>query len=215
MIKKTVSFKNGSKKLDNYFLLIKHFFLIFLLKSSEVFSVSTIKLKTKNYGYFFLRSINDLSLIGPKGPINNLNLTQNIHSKHGFHNEFNSNHNEFFSNFAKNTTMLNDNLKYFTENNFLYSNDTNISTNKVFLKIAQANWKHPLFGILLISITLTTIFGNCLVIFAIIRERCLKSANNYYIASLALADLIVGLVVMPFNSINEMANSFWFFGDLW
>ena len=79
----------------------------------------------------------------------------------------------------------------------------------------EPKWNHPLVGILLITMTLITIFGNSLVIFAVVRERHLKSATNYYIASLAVADLLVGLVVMPFNSLNKMTDDFWFFGDLW
>ena len=75
-------------------------------------------------------------------------------------------------------------------------------------------WKHPLLGFVLSLFSLTTIFGNTLVICAVVRERYLKSATNYYIVSLAVADLIVGLLVMPFNAINEMTNNFWFFGDV-
>lgn len=79
----------------------------------------------------------------------------------------------------------------------------------------EPKWNHPLLGVVLITMTLITIFGNVLVIFAIIRERYLKSVTYYFIASLAVADLIVGLFVMPFNSLNKMTNNFWFFGDVW
>lgn len=41
-------------------------------------------------------------------------------------------------------------------------------------------------------------FGNLLVILAVYRERSLQSVTNYFIVSLAFADLFVGLVVMPF-----------------
>ena len=85
-------------------------------------------------------------------------------------------------------------------------------TNQISL---EPHWNHPLLGILLITMTIITISGNSLVILAVVRERYLKSATNYYIASLAVADLIVGLVVMPFNSLNKMTDDFWFFGDLW
>ena len=77
------------------------------------------------------------------------------------------------------------------------------------------HWNNPILGFLLVTITIVTIFGNSLVIFAVVRERHLKSATNYYIASLAVADLIVGVAVMPFNSVNKMTNDFWLFGDLW
>lgn len=89
------------------------------------------------------------------------------------------------------------------------------NNNKTSLIQLKPNWNHPLLGLVLITMTLITIFGNGLVIFAVVRERHLKSATNYYIASLACADLIVGFAVMPFNSFNKMTDNFWFFGDLW
>lgn len=83
------------------------------------------------------------------------------------------------------------------------------------LEVTGPKWNHPLLGVLLITMTLITIFGNTLVICAVIRERCLKSVTYYFIVSLAVADLIVGLFVMPLNSLNKMTNNFWFFGDVW
>jgi hypothetical protein len=53
-------------------------------------------------------------------------------------------------------------------------------------------------ALLLLVFPLLTLFGNVLVILAVYRERSLQSATNYYIISLALADLLVAVVVMPF-----------------
>jgi hypothetical protein len=81
------------------------------------------------------------------------------------------------------------------------------------------NWNSTLIAMLLLMCSLFTIIGNMLVICAVIRERSLKSTTNYYIVSLAAADLIVGLVVMPFHTLNEMTQNYWFFGhaicDIW
>lgn len=43
-----------------------------------------------------------------------------------------------------------------------------------------------------------TLFGNVLVILSVCRERALQTVTNYFIVSLALADLLVAVVVMPF-----------------
>ncbi len=81
--------------------------------------------------------------------------------------------------------------------------------------VSQPEWNHPLLGLFFITLSLITVFGNCLVICAVYKETCLQNATNFYIISLAVADLLVGFIVMPFNSLYEMTYGFWFFGDLW
>lgn len=72
--------------------------------------------------------------------------------------------------------------------------------------------------ILLLLFALATIFGNSLVIIAIFRERYLHTVTNYFIMSLAVADCLVGTLVMPFSALYDSFKC-WFFGpdfcDVW
>lgn len=54
------------------------------------------------------------------------------------------------------------------------------------------------WALLLVTIPFVTIFGNVLVILSVYRERTLQTVTNYFIVSLALADLLVAIGAMPF-----------------
>jgi len=73
--------------------------------------------------------------------------------------------------------------------------------------------------LVLALIILATIFGNALVIAAVVLERTLRNfAANYLIASLAVADLLVALLVMPLAAVYEVSER-WLLGpvvcDMW
>ncbi|XP_054266884.1 alpha-2Da adrenergic receptor [Macrosteles quadrilineatus] len=74
-------------------------------------------------------------------------------------------------------------------------------------------------AIILASIVVTmlmvvVVVGNMLVIIAIATEKALKNIQNWFIASLAVADFFLGLVIMPFSLANELMG-YWIFGSLW
>lgn len=54
------------------------------------------------------------------------------------------------------------------------------------------------WALILLIFPILTLFGNVLVILSVVRERTLQSVTNYFIVSLAVADLLVAVVVMPF-----------------
>lgn len=74
---------------------------------------------------------------------------------------------------------------------------------------------HIVFASIIITILMIIIVvGNMLVIIAIITEKSLKNIQNWFIASLAVADFFLGLVIMPFSLANELMG-YWIFGSWW
>ena len=57
--------------------------------------------------------------------------------------------------------------------------------------------QYKYWSLLLLIFPLFTVFGNVLVVMSVVRERQLKTATNYFICSLAVADIMVAVVVMP------------------
>ncbi|XP_018651133.1 putative amine GPCR [Schistosoma mansoni] len=77
-------------------------------------------------------------------------------------------------------------------------------------------WKTILLGVLLIVAALLTITGNVLVFIAFLRERYMrKNLTNWFLVSLAIADLLVGIIVMPFAIYHTLYDAYWPFGRDW
>ncbi|XP_056267549.1 beta-2 adrenergic receptor-like [Pseudoliparis swirei] len=68
-----------------------------------------------------------------------------------------------------------------------------------------------LLGVAMGILVLAIVFGNVLVITSILRFQRLQTVTNFFIASLAVADLIMGLVVVPFGSSYILLGT-WQFG---
>lgn len=79
--------------------------------------------------------------------------------------------------------------------------------------------RYTLTHIVIASIIVTILMiiivvGNMLVIIAIMTEKSLKNIQNWFIASLAVADFFLGLIIMPFSLANELMG-YWIFGSWW
>ncbi|MFT7815326.1 5-hydroxytryptamine receptor 4-like [Arapaima gigas] len=86
-------------------------------------------------------------------------------------------------------------------------------TGKVSTEHALNPVERIILTIFLTAIIILTILGNLLVMVALCKDRQLrKKKTNYFIVSLAFADLLVALVVMPFAAI-ELTTGSWRYGE--
>ncbi|XP_029470841.1 5-hydroxytryptamine receptor 2B [Rhinatrema bivittatum] len=81
----------------------------------------------------------------------------------------------------------------------------NESQRAAYPETAEKTWEALLFLVAIIP----TIGGNILVILAVSLEKKLQNATNYFLMSLAVADLLVGLFVMPIALLTILFNSEW------
>ncbi|CAN0337753.1 unnamed protein product [Lampetra planeri] len=65
----------------------------------------------------------------------------------------------------------------------------------------------------LLGAVVITVAGNLFIVLSILFFRQLQSRSNVLVASLAVADLLVGLLIMPFSAARTAYNC-WFYGDL-
>lgn len=75
-------------------------------------------------------------------------------------------------------------------------NFTQESVTRAVMK--EKNWP----ALLILIIIALTIGGNILVILAVSLEKKLQNATNFFLRSLAVADMLVGILVMPISLIN-------------
>ncbi|OTF69218.1 hypothetical protein BLA29_007947 [Euroglyphus maynei] len=96
--------------------------------------------------------------------------------------------------------------------------DTNGTIGTIILE-PDLRIHYPGLALLLGIICIIVVFGNGLTMLSICKERYLRTVTNYFVASLAFADCLVGAIVMPFSVVHEVMNKWWIFGrdwcDLW
>ncbi|CAH1782974.1 unnamed protein product [Owenia fusiformis] len=69
-------------------------------------------------------------------------------------------------------------------------------------------------GFFLILIIFVTFFGNMLVVTVFCLFKNLRTMTNYFIVSLAVADMLVAALVMPFGVYQQVNNTYWPLGDI-
>ncbi|XP_069752143.1 5-hydroxytryptamine receptor 2A-like [Narcine bancroftii] len=75
--------------------------------------------------------------------------------------------------------------------------------------ISRKNWP----ALLILVIIVLTVGGNILVILAVSLEKKLQNATNYFLMSLAVADMLVGILVMPVSLITILYDGIWPFPE--
>ena len=76
------------------------------------------------------------------------------------------------------------------------------------------SWTHIIASSATVTVVmLAIVFGNALVVAAIAVDRNLRGTQNWFVASLAVSDLLVGLFIMPLTLTNELVG-YWPFGDV-
>ncbi|XP_066534119.1 D(3) dopamine receptor [Hoplias malabaricus] len=73
------------------------------------------------------------------------------------------------------------------------------------------NYYAMFYSLLILAI----VFGNVLVCLAVLRERSLQTTTNYLVVSLAVADLLVASLVMPWAVYLEVVGGAWLFSRLY
>ena len=63
---------------------------------------------------------------------------------------------------------------------------------------AETNWA----ALLILLVIAVTVMGNILVILAVSLEKKLQNATNYFLMSLAVADMLLGILVMPVSMVT-------------
>lgn len=66
---------------------------------------------------------------------------------------------------------------------------------------------HAYYALCYCTLILAIVFGNVLVCLAVLRERTLQTTTNYLVVSLAMADLLVATLVMPWVVYLEVSTS--------
>ncbi|XP_049604761.1 D(3) dopamine receptor isoform X1 [Syngnathus scovelli] len=78
-------------------------------------------------------------------------------------------------------------------------------------RTGERNYYAMLYSLLILAI----VFGNVLVCLAVLRERSLQTTTNYLVVSLAVADLLVASLVMPWAVYLEVVGGAWLFSRLY
>ncbi|XP_013776443.2 5-hydroxytryptamine receptor 2C-like [Limulus polyphemus] len=105
----------------------------------------------------------------------------------------------------------NRNITFFMLTSTIVTNTSSTEVESFYNQDLSSGYKW--LSLLLLVFVICGGLGNVLVCLAICRERQLQNITNYFLLSLAVADLLVCIVVMPFGIVDEFFG-YWPFGSL-
>ena len=94
------------------------------------------------------------------------------------------------------------------ENDFSIDSSLINSSNNSYVIATSSNielGRRRYWALILIFIPICTIVGNVLVVISVVKEKNLHTVTNYFVVSLAIADLAVASTVMPFAVYYEVS----------
>lgn len=90
------------------------------------------------------------------------------------------------------------------DNNLSYAN-TNSS--EILPKYTTNIYMFIFLSLLYGMISVISVVGNCLIIYVVAKNKRMQNVTNYFISNLALADIVIGMFVTPFQvKITQIAN---------
>ena len=79
--------------------------------------------------------------------------------------------------------------------------------------VMKLKWLRAIFIIFYCVIFLFGITGNSLVVYVVVRNKSMQSITNIFITNLAVSDIMMCLLAVPFTPLSAFLNS-WIFGDV-
>ena len=100
--------------------------------------------------------------------------------------------------------------KYMDPDNIVVSNNTDLDDSAPISIIPEGPRDKNYWAVILGLVCFIVVIGNVLVIVSVFKEKVLQNITNYFIVSLAVADLLVAGCVMPF-SVYVVVRSYFFY----
>ena len=85
--------------------------------------------------------------------------------------------------------------------------DDTLTNRSCLVQLEEVDLSSPEFilpTLILAILNVVVIGGNILVVAAVVTSNKLRTVTNTFIVSLAVADLLVGILVLPFSTANEV-----------